>query len=745
MRRLLALLLLLALWGPVRSDEGMWLPKLIHRLDYAELQQRGLQLTPEEIYSVNQASLKDAIVIFGRGCTGEMISAEGLLLTNHHCGYGNIQSLSSTENDYLTEGFWAMTREDELPASGLTASFLIRMEDVTERILDAVSDITDEAERRAEVNRLMGQIAREATEETHYQGSVREFYAGNEYYLFIYEVFTDVRLVGAPPSSIGKFGADTDNWMWPRHTGDFALFRVYMGPDGKPAPYAEENVPYRPNHFLPISIAGVQEGDFSMILGYPGGTDRYLTSWGIDLNIRSTYPTRVDIRKKKMDIIMEDMQADPAVRIQYASKYARISNYWKNFMGMGEALQRLQVADSKRELEERLSDWIMEDPDRIVKYGTMLQEMEEVYQAMEAYNVKRYAFIEAYRTGSELLALAGQLNGYVNYLKSDRVTDERTDDYLERVGRHIENLFKDLNVPTDQKLLAGMLQIYYEMVPQHQQPEMLRRLGSRNNGDFSGYAQRVFRRTFFTSHDKIMEALNRRNPRVIERDPLFQLASAFLESWEAMQDEINANDLKLNRNRRLFIAALREMDSHKEFYPDANFTMRITFGSVKGYSPADAVDYHYLTTMTGIMEKEDPDNWEFVVPDLLKELYEKRDFGPYAMKDGRMPVNFLTDHDITGGNSGSPVINGKGELVGLAFDGNWEALSGDIHFEPNVQRTINVDMRYVLFVIEKFGNAGHLLKEMNIVSTRPVRSSVIETTPPESKKEITPEYPVPTR
>jgi hypothetical protein len=745
MRKIVLLILLLAIFGPARSDEGMWLPMLINRLNYADLQQRGLQLTPEEIYSVNNASLKDAIVIFGRGCTGEMISGEGLLLTNHHCGYGNIQNLSSTENDYLLHGFWAMTRQEELSAPGLTASFLIRMEDVTERVLAGVKGITDEAARRNEVSRLMNQIAREATEGTHYQGSVREFYAGNEYYLFIYEVFTDVRLVGAPPSSIGKFGADTDNWMWPRHTGDFALFRVYAGPDGKPAPYSEENVPYTPRHFLPISIAGVQEGDFSMILGYPGGTDRYLTSWGIDLNIRSTYPTRVDIRKRKMDILMEDMQADPAVRIQYASKYARISNYWKNFMGMREALLHLEVAESKQETEARLAAWIRQDDGRQARYGTMLQEMEEVYVAMEAYNVKRFAYIEAYRSGSELHALAGDMIGWVNYLRSDRVTDERTAGLITRTEARLEPLFKDINLPTDRKLLAGMLEMYYQMVPEHQQPELLRTLAKKYKGDFGRYADRVFSRTLFTSPEKIEAALNKKDPRIFEKDPLYQLAVAFQNSWQVLSEQIEANDLKLNKNRRLFIAALREMDSEKMFYPDANFTMRLTYGSVRGYSPADAVQYHYLTTMAGIMEKEDPDNWEFVVPDQLKELYINKDFGPYRMQDGRMPVNFLTDHDITGGNSGSPVINGRGELIGLAFDGNWEALSGDIHFEPNVQRTINVDMRYVLFIIEKYGNAGHLLSEMKIVSNKPVRSSVIQTAPVETEKPVIHDGPVPVR
>lgn len=730
MKRLLALILFVGMFFPtVRADEGMWLPMFINRLNYADLQQRGLKLTPEEIYSVNNASLKDAIVIFGRGCTGEIISGEGLLLTNHHCGYGAIQALSSTTNDYLTDGFWAMNNGEELPNPGLSVRFLKRMEDVTAQILNKVKDIKDESERQREVNKLMAEIGREATKDTHYEGSVREFFDGNEYYLFIYEVFTDVRLVGAPPSSIGKFGADTDNWMWPRHTGDFALFRVYSGPDGKPAPYAKENIPMKPNHFLPISIEEIKEGDFAMILGYPGSTDRYLVSWGIDLNIRSTYPTRIDIRRKKLDIMMEDMQANPAVRIQYASKYAQVANYWKNFTGMREALLKLKVADSKRELEAKLAAWIGATSARKALYGNVLKEMEEAYTAMEAYNVMRFYYIEAYRSGSELHALAGDMKGWVDYLKGTNVTDERTRATIARMETRLTALFKDLNIPTDQKMLAAMLEMYFKNVPANQQPALLQAIAKKHKGDFSKYVAQVFRKTLFTSPEKIMAALNAKDPKAFDKDPLYQLAVAFEESFAAMRPAMEEVNNKLNKNKRLFMAALREMESDKYFYPNANFTMRLTYGTVRGYSPADAVEYLYLTTMAGIMEKEDPNNWEFVVPDKLKTLYQNKDFGPYRLPDGRMPVNFLTDHDITGGNSGSPVINGKGELIGLAFDGNWEALSGDIHFEPNLQRTINVDMRYVLFIIEKYGNAGHLLKEMKIVSPKPVRSGIIEVAP----------------
>jgi hypothetical protein len=717
MKKLIILIAFIGFFSPVRSDEGMWLPMLINRLNYADMQKMGLKLTAEEIWSVNNSSLKDAIVIYGRGCTGEIISPEGLLLTNHHCGYGVIQSHSTTTNDYLKDGFWAMNRGEELSNPNLSVRFLQRMEDVTEQVLDAVRDIKDEAERIREIGKTMSQLGRDAVKGTHYEGVVREFFDGNGYYLFVYEVYTDVRLVGAPPSSIGKFGADTDNWMWPRHTGDFTLFRVYTGPDGKPAPYAKENVPLQPKHYLPISLEGVKEGDFSMILGYPGNTDRYLVSWGIDLNLNSTYPTRIDIRRKKLDIMMEDMQADPAIRIKYSSKYAGISNYWKNFIGMSKALKKLKVADTKRDLEARLAAWINADPVRKEMYGDVLKEMEEAYKTMEDFNVVRFYYVEAVRSGSELLSFALDLNQWVTYLKGDGVTAERTEHALNRYESMLKSMHKDLNLPTDQNLLAAMLDMYYRNVPVHQQPAMLRDIGKKYKGDFSKYAEQVFRKTMFTLPYKTLAELQKKDPRVIEKDPLYQLAMAFEATIESLKPRLDAVNLSLSKNKRLFMAALMEMDNDKVFYPNANFTMRLTYGTVGGYSPADAVEYLYITTMDGIMEKEDPDNWEFVVPDKLKELYKAKDFGPYGV-DGKMPVAFLTNHDITGGNSGSPVINAKGELIGCAFDGNWEAMSGDIQFEAELQRTINVDIRYVLFIIEKYGEAKHLIDEMTIVGKK---------------------------
>jgi hypothetical protein len=699
----------------VKADEGMWFLAFINK-NYQQMKAMGFKLTPKDIYDINNSSMKDAVVTLdGGSCTAELVSPNGLILTNHHCGFGEIQAHSTLENDYLTNGFWAMDRSQELPNPGKSVTFLVRMEDVSDKVNAVLNNKMSEEEREMAIRNISQRIEKEATGNTHYEAQVRSFFEGNNFYLFIYETFNDIRLVGAPPSSIGKFGADTDNWMWPRHTGDFALFRVYTGPDGKPAPYAKENVPLKPKHHLPISTEGIQEGDFSMIMGYPGNTDRYLVSYGIDLNINSTYPTRIDIRRKKLDIMMEDMQADPAVRIKYSSKYAGIANYWKNFIGMSSALKKLKVADRKRDLEQKMALWIASDRARSEKYGSVLKEMEEAYKAMDAYNIVRFYYIEAIRSGSELLSLSGEFVPYVKYLEGDGVTAEKTANYITRYETRLSSLFKDLNIPTDQKLLAAMLEMYYANVPVQQQPQMLRDLGKKYKGDFSKYAAKVFGKTIFSSRESILAAMKKGDPKLIQKDPLYQLALAFEQSMEPFKPQMDAINLTLSKNKRLFMAALMEMEKDKDFYPNANFTMRLTYGKVKGYSPADAIEYNFITTMDGIMEKEDPNNWEFVVPAKLKELYKNQDFGPYRLKDGRMPVGFLTDHDITGGNSGSPVINGNGELIGLAFDGNWEAMSGDIHFESELQRTINVDIRYVLFIIDKYAGARNLIDEMTIV------------------------------
>jgi len=696
-----------------RADEGMWIPLLVERLNYVDMQEMGLNLTPEEIYSVNNSSLKDAVVIFGGGCTGEIISSEGLLLTNHHCGYGVIQSHSTVEHDYLSDGFWAMSKDEELPNPGLSVRFLIRIEDVTSKVLKGLNDGMTEDERSEAINNASDEIEAEATEDTHYNASVRSFFNGNEFYLFVYEIYRDVRLVGAPPSSIGKYGADTDNWMWPRHTGDFSMFRVYTAPDGSPAEYAEENIPLKPKHYLPVSAKGVEQGDFAMIMGYPGGTDRYLTSYGVKLAVDESNMTIVKIREEKLAIMREGMNSDDAIRIQYASKYARTANYWKYFIGQTKGLKRLKVYDKKVQMEDRFTKWVNANPARKAKYGQALPDIEKGYDILKEYNLSRWYYREAIYRGPEILGMAGQF-GILRRQLEEKADQADIDKTIARLNNRLDGYFKNYNAVIDQNMLAAMMKMYYENVPVEQQPEMLQKLGGKNDGDFTEWAKKLFEKSIFSSKDRILEFLENPKARAIAKDPAYETIKAFSDNYNEIRKKMAESDDYFSKGRRLFVAGLREMDGDKVFYPDANFTMRLTYGTVQDYYPADAVRYEYYTTLEGVMEKEDPDNWEFVVPEKLKELYETKDYGIYGTGDV-MPVCFLTNHDITGGNSGSPVINGDGELIGIAFDGNWEAMSGDIAFEPALQRTINVDIRYVLFIIDKFAGAQNIIDELTIV------------------------------
>ena len=696
-----------------KADEGMWIPMLIERLNYVDMQEMGLNLTAEEIYSINNSSLKDAIVIFGRGCTGEIISKNGLLITNHHCGYGTIQSHSTIEHDYLSDGFWATSFEEELKNPGLSVRFLVRIEDVTSRVLEGLNDDMTEAERNERINEIGDEIEAEATEDTHYTASVRSFFKGNEFYLFVYEVFRDVRLVGAPPSSVGKYGADTDNWMWPRHTGDFSIFRVYTAPDGLPADYADENIPLKAKHFLPVSVKGVKKGDFSMILGYPGGTDRYLTSYGVKLAVDESNMTIVKIRAEKLAIMREGMDADNEVRIKYASKYAGTANYWKYYIGQTKGLKRLKVYDKKLELEVRFSAWVNANPAREAKYGQALPDIEKGYDILKQYNLSRRYYREAISRGSEILGFANRF-GSLRKLLDEKAEQEKIDKAVKGLRAYTERHFKNYNANIDRNLLAAMMKMYYLNVPAEQQPEMLKKLAEKYNGDFTDWAAIIFEKSIFSSPEKVYALLDNPKAKTIAKDPAYETIKAFSNNYEVINDEMAEADKYLSKGNRLFMAGLREMDQDKVFYPDANFTMRLSYGTVQDYYPGDAVRYEYFTTLDGVMEKEDPDNWEFVVPAKLKNLWKDKDYGIYGEGDV-MPVCFLTDHDITGGNSGSPVINGDGELIGLAFDGNWEAMSGDIAFEPALQRTINVDIRYVLFIIDKYAGAQNIIDELTIV------------------------------
>lgn len=718
MRKLFILIIATLFVTGVRADEGMWLPMLIHRLNYVDMQKAGLKLTAEEIYSVNHSSLKDAIVQFGGGCTAEIVSDQGLVFTNHHCGYSSIQSHSTVQHDYLTNGFWAYNKQEELPCPGLTVRFLVRIQDVTKEVLAKLNNQMSEKARADAILAVSADLQNSAVAGTGYEARVSSFYSGNEFYLFVYETYRDVRLVGTPPESIGKFGADTDNWMWPRHTGDFSIFRVYAGADGKPADYSKNNLPLKPKHYLPISIKGVEQNDYAMIMGYPGRTNRYMTSWGVKLGIDKTDPAIVKIRDKKLSIMREYMDADGGVRIQYSSKYASIANYWKYYIGQIRALKRMKVAEKKEKTEADFANWVNADASRKAKYGEVLNDFTTAYKILDQYTIAQTYASEALR-GPEVLSLA---RGFEPILASlinkeslkpqttsgrgmiPRLTDERVDDF-----------FKNYHPALDQEMLSSMLTMFYKDVPADQHFAYLDALYKKYNGDFTKYAAYVFAKSNLVNPVKVKALLAKPSVSAIEKDPIYILSQAITAYTLDITAKANAGSETLTRASRLYMAGLREMNPDKLYAPDANSTMRLTYGHVLDYFPADAVHYNFYTTLKGVMEKEDPNNFEFVVPLKLKELYNAKDFGPYANSKGEMPVGFLVNTDITGGNSGSPVINANGELIGLAFDGNWEAMSGDIAFEPDMQRTIAVDARYVLFIIDKYAGAKNLISELTIV------------------------------
>jgi len=690
----------------------MWLLPLLQKYNIQAMQQKGFKLTADDIYSLNQASIKDAVIIFGRGCTGEVVSEQGLVLTNHHCGYGAIQQHSTPEHDYLEDGFWAKSFEEEIPTPGLTATFLIRMEDVTEQVNAAFKPEMSETERNKSAIEVGQKIAKEATEGTHYTADVRSFFGGNQYFLLVYEVFTDVRFVGAPPSSIGKFGHDTDNWMWPRHTGDFSVFRIYADKDNKPAVYSPQNVPYKPKYFLPISLKGVNNGDFAMIMGYPGSTQRYMTSVEVEERMKIINANRIYIRGIKQEIWLKDMQADKVVNLKYASKYAGSSNYWKNSIGMNKALKRLKVYDFKVQQEEEFTKWILASPERQQKYGNALELIKEGVTGRKEYlNASQY-ISEALYSGAEVVGFASMTRSLADALKNNNTEDiSKISNSLK--GRS-EYFYKNYNTPTDQKTSKAMFRIFMENVPVTYQPDIFNTIRTKFKGDVDQYIDQMFAKTIFTDSVKFYAFLDKPSLKVLEKDPIYVAAASIASKADELRKLLTPFNEKIQQGQRLYIAAMLEMNQGKALYPDANFTMRLTYGEIKDYYPMDAVHYDYYTTLHGVMEKEDPDNWEFVVPAKLKELYNSKDYGRYG-KNGTMPVAFISTNDITGGNSGSPVMNGNGELIGIAFDGNWEAMSGDIVFENNLQRTISVDIRYVLFVIDKYAGASRLIEEMKIV------------------------------
>jgi hypothetical protein len=729
----------------LKADEGMWLPMFIDRLNYTDMQKLGLQLTAEEVYSVNNSSLKDAIVGLSnnpkpRGffCTAEIVSSEGLLFTNHHCGYDAIQKHSSVEHDYLADGFWAMSRAEELPNEDLTASILVRMEDITDSIIPQLNDTMSYSERKEIADMIIKRMTKANSEDGKYNVVIKSFFEDNEYYMFIYQVYKDVRLVGAPPSSIGKYGGDTDNWMWPRHTGDFSIFRIYTAPDGSPAEYAIENIPLKPKHYLPISLDGVEKGDFAMIWGFPGGTERAQTSYGVQFKMDYYYPPIIEAFGEKLSAWKIHMNENKEVKIKYATNYAQIANSWKYLIGQVQGVNNLDVIGEKQAFEKRFTDWVNENEDRKERYGSLLTDINSIYEQREkGIQPLIYASLTGIG-GAEIISYAQEFSGLQSLLqqyKEEKDKDKKAKK-LEQINKAAAGLiaaapehFKNYDKATDQDVFAVMTDLYSQKLAAEYQPEYLTKMLSKFDNDYDAFAAYVFNESFLADQDKVIAYLEKPNLKEINKDPAFTLMQGFMQEMMEASASYEKSGDEMETAERLYMEAVRKMESDKIFYPDANSTLRFSYGTVQDYYPKDAVSYDYVTHLSGLIDKEDPDNDEFIVPEKLKELYELKDYGPYANEDGRLVVCFLTNNDITGGNSGSPVVNGKGELIGLAFDGNWEAMSSDIAFAPNMQRTIVVDSRYVLFIIDKFAGAGHLVDELTIHKTvpQPSRTEVVET------------------
>lgn len=699
-----------------RADEGMWLLSLIGK-NYADMQKAGFKLSPEDIYSINQSCLKDAIVGLGNAgtpfwhfCTGEIISKEGLVSTNHHCGYGKLQEHSTVEHDYLRDGFWAYSKDQELPNPGLTASILVRMEDVTAKVKESLSDDMSEGDRETAIQKVCAEIEKEAVEGTQYAAKVKPMFNGNQFFLFVHIIYKDVRLVGAPPSSMGKFGGDTDNWSWPRHTCDFSMFRIYTAPDGSPAEYSADNVPLTPKHHLPVNAGEINDGDFAMVMGFPGTTDHFLTSYGLEETMNIFNKLRYEIRTVKINILREEMAADQATRIKYASKYASCSNYWKYSNEQNKALKNLNTMGVKKEVEREYMDWARRQP--APKYSRALDLVREGYAARAKVEEANEYILEGLLTGPEAPMFAARLSRtFQRLLEQDKHAD------LSAYNNYIANFFKDYDERVDRRLSAALFEYVFVNMDPEQCPKFLKDANKKYKGNWAKYVDDLYAKSIFANEESLGKFLLKPSMKQIEKDPLAAAGNEALNTYFALDETVPQEVVdNLKRGIRDFTDGILQInEGRKLMSPDANSTIRLTYGNVMSYDPKDGVSYHYYTTMKGVIEKEDPSSSEFAVPERLKKLYAEKNFGPYANKKGEMPTCFITNNDITGGNSGSPVINGKGELIGLAFDGNSEAMSGDIDFEENLQRCICLDSRYMLWVIDIYAGAKNLIEEMDIV------------------------------
>lgn len=701
MRKLSLLLIAFLSVLCVKADEGMWLLKELNRQSAARMKELGFTFPIDKIYSETNPSLKDAVVIFGGGCTGVAVSDQGLIFTNHHCGYGSIQKLSSVEHDYLKDGFVSQSFSEELPSEGLMVAFLQKTEDITDFVTATIQSGDSEEVRDQKIDSLSGVYLENYKGNKFLRVQIVPFYAQNKYYAVIYEVFRDVRLVFTPPSSVGKFGGETDNWMWPRHTGDFSVFRVYANKDNKAADYSADNVPYRPKYSVPVSLKGYAENDYAMTIGYPGSTERYIPSWGIKQMVESEHKPRIEVRGAKQEIWSKAMNASDAIRIKYASKYAGSSNYWKNAIGMNEAIAKLGVIKDKEDLETRFTQWAASNS----QYKDALPLLEEGYtETMEVTRVQTY-LIETFYRGIEITGIA---NTTLLINRSQKDAAAKSEDLRTRMAA----TYKDYEPSLDHKVMPVLLKIYRDNVPAQYIPAIYDTIDTKFGGDYQKYADWVYENTKLTTLEDAVALMAGGN---IDKDPAIELANSINPILKQLRDSSLPYNDQISKGNRLYMAGLMAMEPNKTFYPDANFTQRLSYGSVGGYKPADAVTYDYFSTSQGILDKQVPGDPEFNVQEYILNDLKSENFGQYADKDGKMHVNFLSNNDITGGNSGSPVFDGKAQLIGLAFDGNWESLSGDILFEPAVQRTISVDIRYVLYTIDKVMKCPRIIQELKII------------------------------
>ncbi len=723
LKRILILSIIAFYTSTLWANDGMWLPILLKKYNIEQMQQQGFKLTAEDIYDVNNACLKDAVVglvrlnnPFRHFCTGNVISNQGLVLTNHHCGFGSIQSHSSVENDYLTNGFWAQSIDEELSNDNLGVCFLKRMEDVTDQVMENITELTGELQRDSIIQANIDSIEHRAVVNTVYQAKVKPFFSGNQYFLSVYEIFRDVRLVGAPPSAIGKFGGDTDNWMWPRHTGDFSMFRIYANKDNQPADYSEDNVPYKPINYFKINIDGIKKGDFTMVMGYPGTTNEYLPSYAVKMHMEVINPTRINIRTRALEIMKADMNSNPEVRIKYASKAAGIANGWKKWIGENKGLNLNNAMQVKANSEKDFMTWVNQDESRKAQYGNILAEYKKLYENITPFERAATYFSETLFE-AELIRYAGSFRKLFDITKETK--PGKADAIKNNLKSRTQTLFKDYNLPTDKKLFAAYITFFVNDMPKEYHPEILSLIDTKFKGDINKFTNYIYTKSIFTDSvkvNKLLGSYSTTDAKKIRKDPVYQL---YEQSWlvylKNILPTLRANDSKLAKLDRTYMKGLLEFNKDKSLFPDANSTLRIAYGKIDDYIPRDAVQYEYQTTLKGIMEKDNPEIYDYAVPQKLKELYKNKDYGIYGKNDSVMPVCFLASNHTTGGNSGSPVLNANGQLIGINFDRNWEGTMSDIIYDPNICRNISLDIRYVLFLIDKFAEDHRLVDEMDIV------------------------------